>query len=170
MINSSKEFESLSARWEERGCPEGQRGELTHTSVSKAAALSAFWRICVTELFTALFFSPQSSSVLFRQVPDANRTRANTGFSGKALFYFSLCFSKVPGFVKMIAPEGSLVFHEKAWNAYPYCRTGKSICRNKASSLSPGCLQFICFSWFIVNVFTDALFSSFFAVVTVSCF
>ncbi|KAG1957539.1 phosphatidylinositol transfer protein beta isoform-like [Pimephales promelas] len=31
--------------------------------------------------------------------------------------------SKVPGFVKVIAPEGSLVFHEKAWNAYPYCRT-----------------------------------------------
>ncbi|XP_073504829.1 phosphatidylinositol transfer protein beta isoform-like [Phyllobates terribilis] len=31
--------------------------------------------------------------------------------------------SKVPSFVKMIAPEGSLVFHEKAWNAYPYCRT-----------------------------------------------
>ncbi|KAL2099940.1 hypothetical protein ACEWY4_004334 [Coilia grayii] len=33
--------------------------------------------------------------------------------------------SKVPGFVKMIAPEGALVFHEKAWNAYPFCRTGK---------------------------------------------
>ncbi|XP_026876449.2 phosphatidylinositol transfer protein beta isoform isoform X2 [Electrophorus electricus] len=31
--------------------------------------------------------------------------------------------SKVPGFVKMIAPEGALVFHERAWNAYPYCRT-----------------------------------------------
>ncbi|KAG5835106.1 hypothetical protein ANANG_G00268600 [Anguilla anguilla] len=31
--------------------------------------------------------------------------------------------SKVPTFVKMIAPEGALVFHEKAWNAYPYCRT-----------------------------------------------
>ncbi|OCT58315.1 hypothetical protein XELAEV_18002253mg [Xenopus laevis] len=31
--------------------------------------------------------------------------------------------SKVPSFVKMLAPEGSLVFHEKAWNAYPYCRT-----------------------------------------------
>ncbi|CAJ1070056.1 phosphatidylinositol transfer protein beta isoform [Xyrichtys novacula] len=31
--------------------------------------------------------------------------------------------SKVPGYVKMIAPEGALVFHEKAWNAYPYCRT-----------------------------------------------
>ncbi|KAM6953962.1 phosphatidylinositol transfer protein beta isoform-like [Aplochiton taeniatus] len=34
--------------------------------------------------------------------------------------------SKVPAFVKMIAPEGSLVFHEKAWNAYPYCRTSES--------------------------------------------
>ncbi|KAG7490097.1 phosphatidylinositol transfer protein beta isoform isoform X1 [Solea senegalensis] len=31
--------------------------------------------------------------------------------------------SKVPAFINMIAPEGSLVFHEKAWNAYPYCRT-----------------------------------------------
>ncbi|XP_053725685.1 phosphatidylinositol transfer protein beta isoform [Synchiropus splendidus] len=31
--------------------------------------------------------------------------------------------SKVPAFVKLIAPEGSLVFHEKAWNAYPYCKT-----------------------------------------------
>ncbi|XP_072244349.1 phosphatidylinositol transfer protein beta isoform [Leuresthes tenuis] len=31
--------------------------------------------------------------------------------------------SKVPGFVKLLAPEGSLIFHEKAWNAYPYCRT-----------------------------------------------
>uniref|UniRef100_A0A8C5LRG3 Phosphatidylinositol transfer protein beta isoform n=1 Tax=Leptobrachium leishanense TaxID=445787 RepID=A0A8C5LRG3_9ANUR len=35
--------------------------------------------------------------------------------------------SKVPGFVKLFAPEGSLVFHEKAWNAYPYCRTSKWI-------------------------------------------
>uniref|UniRef100_A0A668AQ88 Phosphatidylinositol transfer protein beta isoform n=1 Tax=Myripristis murdjan TaxID=586833 RepID=A0A668AQ88_9TELE len=31
--------------------------------------------------------------------------------------------SKVPGFVKLFAPDGSLTFHEKAWNAYPYCRT-----------------------------------------------
>ncbi|KAJ6654431.1 hypothetical protein lerEdw1_007024, partial [Lerista edwardsae] len=33
--------------------------------------------------------------------------------------------SKVPGFIKMFAPEGSLVVHERAWNAYPYCRTGE---------------------------------------------
>ncbi|XP_021101023.1 phosphatidylinositol transfer protein beta isoform-like isoform X2 [Heterocephalus glaber] len=30
--------------------------------------------------------------------------------------------SKVPTFVRMIATKGSLVFHEKAWNSYPYCR------------------------------------------------
>ncbi|KAM9541460.1 phosphatidylinositol transfer protein, beta, like [Salvelinus alpinus] len=33
--------------------------------------------------------------------------------------------SKVPSFIQMFAPEGALVFHEKAWNAYPYCRTSE---------------------------------------------
>lgn len=31
--------------------------------------------------------------------------------------------SKVPRFIQLIAPSGSLEIHEKAWNAYPYCRT-----------------------------------------------
>lgn len=31
--------------------------------------------------------------------------------------------SKVPGFIKLIAPKGSLEIHEEAWNAYPYCKT-----------------------------------------------
>ncbi|GAU95022.1 hypothetical protein RvY_06711 [Ramazzottius varieornatus] len=31
--------------------------------------------------------------------------------------------SKIPGWARAIAPKGSLEFHEKAWNAYPYCRT-----------------------------------------------
>lgn len=31
--------------------------------------------------------------------------------------------SKVPAFVRMIAPKGALAIHEEAWNAYPYCRT-----------------------------------------------
>ncbi|BFZ04628.1 hypothetical protein BsWGS_07668 [Bradybaena similaris] len=31
--------------------------------------------------------------------------------------------SKVPGFVRLLAPKGSLEIHEMAWNAYPYCRT-----------------------------------------------
>lgn len=43
-------------------------------------------------------------------------------------FYFSLCFfRKVPGFIRLIAPKGSLEIHEKAWNAYPYCRTVISV-------------------------------------------
>ncbi|KAJ0061632.1 hypothetical protein NL108_005681, partial [Boleophthalmus pectinirostris] len=32
---------------------------------------------------------------------------------------------KVPSFVRMLAPASALNIHEKAWNAYPYCRTGK---------------------------------------------
>uniref|UniRef100_A0A8C3E7S6 Phosphatidylinositol transfer protein alpha isoform n=1 Tax=Corvus moneduloides TaxID=1196302 RepID=A0A8C3E7S6_CORMO len=35
--------------------------------------------------------------------------------------------SKVPAFVRMLAPEGALNIHEKAWNAYPYCRTGECL-------------------------------------------
>lgn len=31
--------------------------------------------------------------------------------------------SKVPSFIRLLAPKGSLEVHEKAWNAYPYCRT-----------------------------------------------
>lgn len=39
-------------------------------------------------------------------------------------------FSKVPAFLRRIAPKGSLAIHEKAWNAYPYCRTELSVsCR-----------------------------------------
>jgi hypothetical protein len=31
--------------------------------------------------------------------------------------------SKVPALLKKVAPNGSMAIHEKAWNAYPYCRT-----------------------------------------------
>lgn len=31
--------------------------------------------------------------------------------------------SKVPSFIRMLAPKGALAIHEEAWNAYPYCRT-----------------------------------------------
>uniref|UniRef100_A0AAZ3SMN7 Phosphatidylinositol transfer protein alpha isoform n=1 Tax=Oncorhynchus tshawytscha TaxID=74940 RepID=A0AAZ3SMN7_ONCTS len=34
--------------------------------------------------------------------------------------------SKVPNYVRILAPSTALNIHEKAWNAYPYCRTGKS--------------------------------------------
>ncbi|CAL4065265.1 unnamed protein product, partial [Meganyctiphanes norvegica] len=30
---------------------------------------------------------------------------------------------KVPAFIRLIAPNGSMEVHEKSWNAYPYCRT-----------------------------------------------
>ena len=45
--------------------------------------------------------------------------------------------SKVPGWLRYIAPEGALVFHEKAWNAYPYCRTGEYHNSSLNTQLSP---------------------------------
>jgi len=35
--------------------------------------------------------------------------------------------SKVPSFIRVLAPKGSLVMHEEAWNAFPYCRTIVSV-------------------------------------------
>ncbi len=42
------------------------------------------------------------------------------------LFTVVLC-SKVPAFIRLLAPKGSLEIHEEAWNAYPYCRTVISV-------------------------------------------
>lgn len=36
--------------------------------------------------------------------------------------------SRVPWWVKKIAPKGTLEMHEEAWNAYPYCRTIVNVC------------------------------------------
>lgn len=41
------------------------------------------------------------------------------------VYFSSLPDSKVPTFLRMLAPEAAFIFHEKAWNAYPYCKTGK---------------------------------------------
>ena len=30
---------------------------------------------------------------------------------------------KVPGYVRVLAPNGSLILNEEAWNGYPYCKT-----------------------------------------------
>lgn len=45
-------------------------------------------------------------------------------FNWCLLFCLYFSCSKVPGFVRMLAPSSALKVHEKAWNAYPYCRTG----------------------------------------------
>lgn len=31
--------------------------------------------------------------------------------------------SKVPAFIRLLAPKGAFEIHEEAWNAYPYCKT-----------------------------------------------
>ena len=41
--------------------------------------------------------------------------------------YLFTFFSKVPQYIRALAPKGSLEVHEKSWNAYPYCRTVLSV-------------------------------------------
>ena len=36
--------------------------------------------------------------------------------------------SKVPKWIRAIAPKGSLEMHEEAWNGYPFCRTIINVC------------------------------------------
>jgi len=43
--------------------------------------------------------------------------------SGQYTYKIYHLASKVPQFVRMIAPKGSLEVHEEAWNGYPYCKT-----------------------------------------------
>ena len=31
--------------------------------------------------------------------------------------------TRVPGFIRLLAPASALLIDEKAWNAYPYCKT-----------------------------------------------
>ena len=38
--------------------------------------------------------------------------------------------SKVPWWLRKMAPKGTLEFHEEAWNAYPFCRTCVNVCVN----------------------------------------
>lgn len=60
--------------------------------------------------------------------------------SGQYTYKIYHLSSKVPAFIRMIAPKGSLEIHEEAWNAYPYCRTviTVSICFNRMVLLNQG--------------------------------
>ncbi|CAH8570523.1 unnamed protein product [Schistosoma margrebowiei] len=50
----------------------------------------------------------------------ANDEEFSSGQYTHKRFYLA---RKVPGYVRLLAPKGSLEIDEKAWNAYPYCRT-----------------------------------------------
>lgn len=48
--------------------------------------------------------------------------------SGQYTYKIYHLASKVPAFIRLLAPKGSLEIHEEAWNAYPYCRTVITVC------------------------------------------
>jgi hypothetical protein len=39
--------------------------------------------------------------------------------------------SKVPAFIRLVAPKGALEMHEEAWNAYPYAKTVITVSKNQ---------------------------------------
>ena len=49
--------------------------------------------------------------------------RTGAVFKGQFTHKVIYLAGKVPAFVRMLSPQGSLEIHEKSWNAYPYCRT-----------------------------------------------
>lgn len=51
---------------------------------------------------------------------DSKNSKGRAGQYTHKLFHLE---SRVPSFIRMIAPKGSLTIDEKAWNAYPYCKT-----------------------------------------------
>ena len=44
--------------------------------------------------------------------------------------------SKVPNYIRWLAPAGAMKIHEEAWNAYPYCRTVVTV-STQANTLVP---------------------------------
>jgi len=46
-----------------------------------------------------------------------------TGEKGQYTYKVYHLASRVPAFIKMVAPAGSLEIYEEAWNAFPYCKT-----------------------------------------------
>jgi len=54
---------------------------------------------------------------------DRLKPREDGTIGGQYTYKIMHLSSKVPSFVRAIAPTGSLEVHEKAWNCFPYCRT-----------------------------------------------
>ncbi|VDQ04171.1 unnamed protein product [Trichobilharzia regenti] len=69
--------------------------------------------VLVNEPFNSEVNPPESPLI-------ANGKEYFTGQYTHKRFYLA---RKVPGYVRLLAPKGSLEVDEKAWNAFPYCRT-----------------------------------------------
>lgn len=61
---------------------------------------------------------------VLKNEPFSNKTDLFQNYtSGQFTHKVYKLHSRIPRWIKMVAPKGSLEFHEVAWNAYPFCRT-----------------------------------------------
>ncbi|KAK7506007.1 hypothetical protein BaRGS_00002729 [Batillaria attramentaria] len=66
-------------------------------------------------------FDPETNKEYLPEKPlQAGGKEYTTGQYTHKRYYLQ---SKVPVFIRTLAPKGSLEMDEEAWNAYPYCRT-----------------------------------------------
>ena len=62
--------------------------------------------------------------VVLKNEPFANKTDLFANHTaGQYTHKIYKLQSKVPWWIRKLAPKGTLEMHEEAWNAYPYCRT-----------------------------------------------
>jgi len=65
------------------------------------------------------FLLPSSFSIL-KNIPLDNNSYS---WFLNVFNFTKIDYSKVPAFVRMIMPKGTMEFHEESWNAYPYSKT-----------------------------------------------
>lgn len=66
--------------------------------------------------------STRKANTLTKSITLQGNFMTNQHYQGCLNNMFLEC-SKVPSFIRLLAPKGSLEIHEEAWNAYPYCKT-----------------------------------------------
>ena len=87
-----------------------------------------WWRNRGSEKWTFCWQGPfewqvRQGTIHLQNLPSGKVRDAVLIFFEGSLYPPTLYNSKVPAYIRLLAPKGSLEIHEEAWNAYPYCRT-----------------------------------------------
>jgi len=109
----------------------GSRARLTGASMSVVREYRIPLPITVDEYHIAQLYSVAEASKNETGGGDGVEVVTNEpyendpehGGSGQYTYKIMHLQKKVPGIIRKLAPTGSLVVEEEAWNAYPYCKT-----------------------------------------------
>ena len=77
----------------------------------------------VAQLFSVAKASKNETGGGEGVVVEENKPYKNNGECGQYTKKFFHVQSRVPKFIKMLMPKGSMILLEESWNAYPHCKT-----------------------------------------------